>query len=144
MRFAGKTISRTVKWTFAGIAAIVLSLIIVCFADNRIEGWRLYVRSYCWGREPFDALKWRKFHPEDESLTPAQQDTRGRMLYSLLRDHRLGTLTRSEVEDLIGPPERDDGGYWIGNQTGFKIDPDILYISYESSGHVSDFRTEQH
>jgi hypothetical protein len=144
MRGKTRLFYRAAKWTVAGIVTVAVILLLKCFADHQIKGYELYVRSYLWGREPFDVSNWKRLHPEDEALSPKEQDTRGRMIFSLLTDHRLGRLTRLEVEKLIGPAETADGGYWIGNQTGFKIDPDILYISYDSSGRVSDFHTEQH
>ena len=125
---------------FLMIAAALLAL---CFMDNHINRHELYIRSFFWGREPFDEAEWKRPHPY-ESLNDGEEDKRGRMLFSFLWKHRLMGMEREQVEKRLGPPDRSGGDYAIGSLTGLGWDPDVLYIDYDDTGKVRNFHTEQH
>jgi hypothetical protein len=104
-----------------------------------------------WGRDPFDRATWQA---NSLAIWQTQQhapplNPRGRMTYSLLRQHRLVGMTRPEVLDLLGPPEHrlDSLSWWQpGDKVwvyylgmySFGVDEDILVLRFGTSATVAD------
>ena len=130
--------------TLAGLTMLgLVGFVLLCFADNHITRHEMLVRSYFWGHRKFDTEAWKQFSPTNDSLTIEQHDMRGQMLFSLLRTRHVIGMTREQVTGLLGSPDWTGDGYSIGNHTGLKMDPDVFYVTFDSSGRVSDFRVEQ-
>jgi hypothetical protein len=89
---------------------------------------------------PFDAVQWRQVQSADNHV-------RLRMVEWLVRSGKLDGLTRSQVLELLGPP---DGGpyfrewdlvWWLGPERGFmSIDSEWLVIRIGSDGRVAEYR----
>ena len=89
---------------------------------------------------PFDAALWRQVQTADNHV-------RLRMVEWLVRSGQLDGLTRSQVVELLGPP---DGGpyfgdwdfvYWLGPERGFmSIDSEWLVLRSGSDGRVAEYR----
>ncbi len=91
----------------------------------------------------FDSAAWKARALDGDPKWP----TRLRMADDLVAGKRLSGLTRSQVEDLLGPP--DDTGYfkewsmvyWLGPERGFVgIDSEWLVVRVNEKGVVEEFR----
>jgi len=113
-----------------------------------------WVHTIFWGNTPFDQAVWVAEGADGE---PAYDSVRGRMVRSLLRNHRLVGMTRHEALLLLGTPdelnwsqsypkpEPDDEGaleaaedycYVVGSYSGFRIDYDSLIVEFNDAGRV--------
>jgi hypothetical protein len=120
----------------AGCSAMALLAAVALPVTCAFEMGYLPVRS-------FDAELWRK-------STRYADTARVEMVDSLIWSGRLDGLTRSEVEELLGPPGtagyfRDwDMVYRLGDERGlFPVDSEWLVIRIGSGGRVSEYRIER-
>jgi hypothetical protein len=125
------------NWAMAGTA---LLLLVVWVSLNPLSDW---FDTAGWGREAFDQASWKA---SGRFAGSSWDNPRGRMLYSLLRRHRLKGLTEDEVIALLGPPNYVDrapllrpdsvprGGrlweYDLGAYSGMKMDADMLVLEF--------------
>lgn len=87
----------------------------------------------------FDSETWKH-----ASTEPPGGTTRGQMLHSLERNHRLKGMTREQIRELLGEP-CDDGPpnsekrwhYDLGFCSGFQIDMDFLTFEFGDDGRVT-------
>jgi hypothetical protein len=76
------------------------------------------------------------------------------MIDDLMRRRLLDELTRSEVEQLLGPPLPDIRGigvdasrwhfaYYVGIERAgaFSLDDELLVIRFDGQGRVAEYRT---
>ena len=54
---------RIVIGSILTLLMVVAALLALCFKDNHINRYELYVRSFFWGRESFDSAEWQQHHP---------------------------------------------------------------------------------
>lgn len=102
--------SSKLLWKLVAGALLLMTIPVatLLFTIYRAAPQRL---SKNFGQMEFSSLDWRK----------ADSETRGKMVHSLLSKHSLNTMTRSEIVELLGPPDRNlvpenDLGYALGAQ----------------------------
>jgi hypothetical protein len=84
---------------------------------------------------PFDSTAWKG--AELSSEIQRQNSVRSHMVDDLLRHHNLVGLTRSQIEELLGKPDRIecsdyDCNYYLGPQRGpLKLHAECLGIRFE-------------
>lgn len=101
---------------------------------------------------PFDPIVWTRwqgvFHHDNE---------RGHMARSLIRKLEMDRPHRSEVVVLLGPTDRECSvltpplgqketclSYYLGDWSGYRMDPDTLDVYFSGDGRVSNVVTVQH
>lgn len=94
-----------------------------------------------WGSLPFDSGRWKAVDPRD------WDSVRGKMVRSLVRDHRLKGMTRSQVIQLLGHPDGSSRAtkfiYILGAYSGFGIDYDVLELEFDAAGRARKWRIYQ-
>jgi outer membrane protein assembly factor BamE (lipoprotein component of BamABCDE complex) len=92
----------------------------------------------------FDKELWLK----NQNSNP--DNPRFAMIDDLSKNYLKKGMGRSEIVKLLGSPAYDtidnpyDYTYEIGSNPGLHIDPYFLVIEFDSSGRLSNFRTEEH
>ena len=127
-------------------AAVLAAIVLLGVAG--LIAYRGFIGPRGWGTEPFDPSRWRAADVHDIN------NPRGRMVWSLLRQHQLIGMTHTQVRQLLGPPdylydeaghytspvgEADSSrgwGYSLGPYSGFQIDDDVLCLRFGTEGRV--------
>jgi|WetSurMetagenome_2_1015567.scaffolds.fasta_scaffold265958_2 hypothetical protein len=89
---------------------------------------------------PFVVQQWQKEKGNEE-----QDNPRGKMVRSLLREHHLIGKSKEEIIALLGPPDStvpceappakaNEFEYILGWYSGFRMDPDFLTIKFDKKG----------
>ncbi|MEN6643215.1 MAG: hypothetical protein ABFE08_12285 [Armatimonadia bacterium] len=105
-----------------------------------------------WGNEPFDQAQWKAAARREK---PVQPNPRGKMLASLLRQHKLKGMAEAETSGLLGWPDEvdflrkrtaspkafEEWDYYLGMNSSTGVDEDILVIEFDRSGSVIRYFT---
>ena len=89
--------------------------------------------------EPFDRECWRTFDHDELGAGCS----RWRMRHSLVRQHDLVGMSRSEVEALLGPPSGGQPGYYYMGSTNHGINTGTLELRFDSSGTVTGYELRE-
>ena len=91
----------------------------------------------------FDSASWKARSLDDDYMWP----TRLRMADDLLDSGRLSSVSRAQVEELLGPPDETsyfqdwDMVYNLGPERGFiRIDSEWLVVRLDAKGAVQEAR----
>jgi len=115
----------------------------------RCAFWHVPPQGIGWGEMTFDSRSWKKANPRDP------RSLRGKMLRSLVKEHHLIGMKRSEVLTLLGRPDGTNNSihsrgvlgsqnfneastwhYVLGAYSGFGVDFDILSLYFDKTGKV--------
>ena len=133
---------RIVLWLMALLIACGIS-----FVTYMVAGFGRPVASDYANRLPFDSAEWKLPKKDSDPLWP----TRLRMVDHLLAKHSLTGMQRSEVVQLLGPPDDtpyfrapNNMVYYLGPERGmFRIDSEWLVIEVSAQTVLSaEIRTD--
>jgi outer membrane protein assembly factor BamE (lipoprotein component of BamABCDE complex) len=104
---------------FTGIIAVVLAVFAAIQSDDPFSG------------SDFDRIVWLQFANNYTSDNP-----RASMIEDLKLHYLLPGLSKSDVVELLGPPEaepvRNTFSYIVGKWSGYRMDHDALLIKFDS------------
>lgn len=121
--FRSKQILQSVSF-LGGVCIPYIAIILLLFGRPALEP--IF-------RVDFNSTKWKQAEQKDESI-------RIRMVDDLLSQHNLTGKSRSEIDSLLGTPEKTnyfqdyDYVYWLGPQRGLiPIDSEWLVIKFKNN-----------
>jgi hypothetical protein len=124
---------KSARWILAiTIAAVLLVVVDQVFGIPNAVGYQNTSLAEMLSRRDFDSNEWKHAAKSNDPI-------RLKMVDALLRKYRLVGMSRSEVEGLLGPPDRKDHylgcdyAYWLGTERGFfPIDEEWLGINFQN------------
>lgn len=111
------------------VAALV-ALAIVAVAAGALFLW---LQEDQGGELPFDSARWTAASRREDA------EVRGRMVEDLVQSGRLLGLSREQLQDLLGPPDRSGPTtaiYYLGREPGIPIDSFWLLVHLTLDGRV--------